>query len=339
MTLSTSSKPNVLLLGPVEYATTKLDQLKQISNVIQCESKNRDEFISDLRGKYSNITNIYRTFDSINFTGLIDSDLIQHFPKSLKTISHGGAGYDAIDALPLSKRGILLSNVTVPVESPTADTAIYLILGTMRQFQIGQKLILNGEWKDYQSLPIGNSPQGHVVGILGMGGIGRGIRDRLAPFGFKKILYYNRSRLSPELEKDSEYVTMDELFQKSDVLVLALPLNKNTRHIINEDSISKMKDGVILVNIARGAIIDEVILPKHLKSGKIKAFGADVFENEPKISPELYNLTNVICLPHLGTNTFEAMENMESWTIENIISHIETGKLKSIVPEQKHLIS
>ena len=96
-----------------------------------------------------------------------------------------------------------------------------------------------------------------------------------------------------------------------------------------------MKDGVVLVNIARGAIIDEAVLPEMIKSGKIGAFGSDVFEHEPQVSPELYELPNVVSLPHLGTHSIEASRSMEEWVVENVESYIKTGKVKTIVPEQK----
>ena len=95
-----------------------------------------------------------------------------------------------------------------------------------------------------------------------------------------------------------------------------------------------MKDGVILINTARGAVIDEKVLPELIKSGKIGSFGADVFENEPEVSPELYELPQVVSLPHMGTYTVEAVRNMESWVVDNIESYIKTGKVRTIVPEQ-----
>ena len=338
--MTTNPKPKVLRTSPFALSETRWNKLREIADVIDCESKNREEFISDLQTKYNDITSIARDFDSIEITGRLDAEIAKYAPSSLKSISHCGAGYDQIDVEPFTKLGIQVSNVTDPVAGPTADTAVFLLLAAMRSFIQGHKALIQGKWPKAAAegktvIEMAHSPQGKVLAILGMGGIGRAIRDRLTPFGFDKIIYYNRNRLSPELEGNAEYVSLDELYRTADVIVIGIPLNANTRHMINRDSIGKMKDGVVLVNIARGAIIDEAVLPEMIKSGKIGAFGSDVFEHEPQVSPELYELPNVVSLPHLGTHSIEASRSMEEWVVENVESYIKTGKVKTIVPEQK----
>lgn len=335
-----TSKLKVLLVGEFIYSKQKWSELEEIAEVIQSESTTREQFIQDLKTKYNDITCIARTFYSINETGRFDADLVRHMPKTLKSVSHCGAGYDQVDVEPFTRLGVQVSNVTEPVERPTADVAVFLVLACMRNFLQGRQILMNGEWpsngdKEAAGAPLGHTPQGKVVGILGMGGIGRAIRDRLKPFGFDRIVYYNRKQLSPELEKGAEYVTMDELFKQSDVIIIGVPLNAKTRHLIDKEAIQKMKDGVVLVNIARGAIIDEKHLPELIKSGKIGAFGADVFEHEPEVSAELVNLPNVVALPHMGTHSVEALTNMEEWVVCNVETFIKTGKLKTIVPEQQ----
>ena len=339
-TTTRTIKPKVLRLGITHYAQHKWDELSKIAEIIDCQSTNREEFIYDLQNKYKDITNISRTFASIKQTGRFDNELAKHMPITLKTINHCGAGYDQIDVIPFTKIGVQISNVTIPVESPTADTAIYLVLSCMRNFQMGHNMLVNGAWPQFKkksshAFSIGHSPEDKIVGILGMGGIGRAIRDRLKPFGFSKIVYHNRNKLSKELEAGAEYLSMDELFNQSDIIIVSVPLNIHTTHLINKSSIvEKMKDGVIIINTARGAVIDEKVLPDLIKSGKIGSFGADVFEHEPQVSSELYDLPQVVSLPHMGTYTVEAIRNMESWVVDNIESYIKTGKVKTIVPEQ-----
>ncbi|EMG49316.1 GOR1 Glyoxylate reductase 1 [Candida maltosa Xu316] len=335
----TITKAKVLRLGAVNYGHKRWSELAQIADIIDCESQSREEFIHDLKTKYNSITNIARTFNSINQTGRFDAELASHMPSTLKSISHCGAGYDQIDIAPFTERNVQVSNVTVPVEGPTADTAIYLVLACMRSFQQGHHILVDGEWpklkaQGYKGVRMGSSPEGKTIGILGMGGIGRAIKDRLQPFGFERIIYHNRNQLSSELEKGAQYVSKNELLSESDIIVIGVPLNQHTRHSINKETIGQMKDGVIIVNIARGAVIDEKVLPEFLKSGKITSFGADVFEHEPEVSPELYELPQVVSLPHLGTNTVEAIRNLENWVVDNIESYIKTGKVKTIVPEQ-----
>ncbi|CAI5758279.1 unnamed protein product [Candida verbasci] len=324
----------VLKLGDFGSANEKCEELSKLAQVIECESKDREEFIKDLHDKYNDITHIARTYESVTQTGLFDQEIVKHLPQALKSISHNGAGFDQIkDIKGLTDRKIQVSNVTEPVEAPTACTAVYLVLSCLRNYQHGHSNIKNWE-RDGKAAGVefGNSPEGKTVGILGMGGIGRAIRDRLKPFGFN-IVYHNRSQLKPELENGAKYVSKEELYQ-SDVICISVPLNEKTRHSINKEEILKMKDGIIIVNTSRGAVIDEKILPELIKSGKIKSFGADVFENEPKISPELLELPQVVSLPHMGTHTYEAVKEMQEWTIDNVISCLKTGKVKSLIPEQ-----
>lgn len=332
----TVTKPKILRLGDWSHSTEKWSELAQIAEVVDCESKNRAEFLNDLQGKYSDVTSIARTFASLGSTGRFDAELAAHLPNSVLTVSHCGAGYDQVDVQPLTDRNIQLSNVTTPVEAPTALTAVYLTLTAMRNFQEGHNLLVQGQWPVAKAAgaKFGLDPEGKVVGILGMGGIGRAIRDRLEPFGFEKIVYYNRSRLSPELEKGAEYVGFDELLATADVILVSVPLNAKTRHLINADTLGKMKDGVVIVNTARGAVIDEAALTKLLKAGKVGAFGLDVFEHEPEASPELYNLPNVVSLPHMGTHSVQAIRNMEEFVVANIHTFLTTGKVKTVVPEQ-----
>jgi gluconate 2-dehydrogenase len=333
-----SAMAKVLRLGKVEFAHDKWAQLAQKAQVVECTSKDRQQFFEDLKGKYSDITHITRTFASVAQTGRFDAELAANLPLLVKCIAHCGAGYDQIDVGPFSERKIQISNVTTPVEAPTADTAVFLVLAAMRNFQQGISLTLEGKWPSggkCAGASLGHDPVGKTVGILGMGGIGRAIRDRLVPFGFKRTVYYNRSRLSPELEKLSEYVSFDELVQQSDVILISVPLNPHTRHLINGKVISSMKDGVVIVNTARGPIIDEAELVPHLKSGKVGAFGSDVFEHEPEVPSELLLLPNVVALPHMGTHTYESIKEMEEFVVENIELCMASGKVITLVPEQK----
>lgn len=330
-----ATRPKVLRLGTVEWAHAKWDELAQIADVVELLLGTREDFLASLEaGKYDGVTNIYRTFGLVNNTGRIDAEIADALPLLVKLVLHCGAGYDQVDPEPLLKRGIQLSNVTEPVEAPTADTAIYLILLTMRNFQLGHNNMKKWPQAPFGGTPFGRLPELKVVGILGMGGIGRAIRDRLEPFGFKKVLYHNRKRVSPELEGLAEYVSKEDLLAQLDILVISVPLNKHTHHLVDKQMFDGMKDGVILINTARGAVVDEAELIRQLKSGKVGAFGSDVFEHEPEVPDELIDMENVVSLPHMGTRSQDAVHNMEAWTVDNVISYIKTGKVKLIVPEQ-----
>ncbi|CCH43089.1 Glyoxylate reductase [Wickerhamomyces ciferrii] len=335
-----STKPIVLRLGTVRYAQEAWKELEKVATVIVSESKNREEFIKDLQTKYSQVQHITRTFDSANETGLFDKELIQHLPKSLISISHNGAGYDQISAPELIERKIQLSNVPEIVDNATADNHVFLLLGALRNFGHGRQNLLAGEWPskgNASGAPIGHDPQGKVVGIVGLGGIGRTILKRLQPFGFEKFIYHNRNRLPEDLEGGAEYVSLDELLSTSDIISINIPLSPKTKHFFNEEKFSKMKKGVVIVNTARGGVIDETAFIKYLTNGTVRSAGLDVLENEPNVNKELISLPNVLALPHMGTHTVETVKAMEEHVVKNVENVIKTGKVISLVPEHKNI--
>ncbi len=333
MTIDTIEKPRVLILGNVSWAKDKLEELKDIAQIETYTSTSREEFIYDLQHKYDGVTSIFKSWESAKITGRFDKKIAEHMPSSVKTISNKGAGYEHIDVDFFTDKGIQISNVTDPVQIATADTHFWLLLGALRNFGQAEKNLRKGKW--ITGVDLGEDPSSKVLGILGMGGIGRRVRDRAQPFGFKKIIYNNRSRLDPAIEKDSEFVSLDELLQTADIISINVPLNEETRHLINEKTLAKAKDGVIIVNTARGPIIDEKALVNALASGKVKSVGLDVFHNEPEVSPELLENDKVILTPHFGILTKKTLYDTEAFVIANIRSYLTTGKLISPVPEQK----
>lgn len=337
MTSSTQSKPKVLLMGTIKYAQAEWEALGEIAELVTYESTSRKEFLADLKGKYSDIVAINRTVKSAKSVGLFDEEIANALPDSLKYIAHNGAGYDQIDVKYFTPRGIKISHTPGTVDAATADTNLFLILGALRNFAWGQDTLKAGNW--LKDVEIGHDPEGKVLGIIGMGGIGRAVRDRVAPLGFKKVIYYNRHRLDPQLEKDSVYVgSIEELLSQSDVVSLNCPLNSETRHLINNDRLSKAKDGVVIVNTARGPVVDENALVEALESGKVGAVGLDVFEKEPIVHPGLLKHPRTFLLPHMGTYTVESRKKMEVLVIDNIRSGLETGKLLTQVPEQRGVL-
>lgn len=337
----------VLRFGPIRFAESVWQEfLGKYDDVRMVESpcKTRAEFFQELEsGLYANVDFISRTYQSYEHTGLFDRELLEKVVKHtrVKALSHTGAGYDQVDAIACRDLGLQLSNVPGKVDDSTADTNVFLILSCMRNFQLGHENLMAGKWpNDNKSAgtPYGHSLQGKTVGILGMGGIGRTIRDRLKGFGFKRIVYYNRTKLDAELELGAEYcATLEEFVKVCDIISVNVPLNPHTRHLINADLIAKMKDGVVIVNTARGPVIDEAALKPALQSGKVFSFGTDVFENEPNVDMALANLPNVVSLPHMGTHTEETLFNMEELVVQNVEAFYKTGRVLTLVPELKGL--
>ncbi|KAF8456777.1 D-isomer specific 2-hydroxyacid dehydrogenase [Kalaharituber pfeilii] len=330
-------RKKVLLLGGIEHAHEQWNTVSEIAEVVLPKSTNREEFIEECKsGALDGVIATYRTFDSVSITGRFDEELVNALPESLKFICHTGAGYDQVDIAPCTARGIRVSNVPTAVNDATADVNMFLIIGALRNFNVGMVALRKGEWRG-KNTKLGHDPQGKVLGILGMGGIGRNLKNKAEAFNMK-VQYHNRRRLPPNEEDGAKYVSFDELLATSDVISLNLPLNERTRHIISTKEFEKMKDGVIVVNTARGAVMDEDALVKALDSGKVASCGLDVYEQEPTyIHPGLVSNPHVMLIPHLGTYTVETQTKMEVWNIDNLIQAIQTGTLKSPVPEQANM--
>ncbi|KAG5993810.1 hypothetical protein E4U52_001648 [Claviceps spartinae] len=336
--MGATQKPGVLMLGVINHAHAEFDELSDVADVTQVTSGNRDEFLRDCDGgKYNNVVAILRTFDSVQITGRFDAELISHFPPSVRFVCHDGAGYDQIDIEPCTARGISVSNTPKAVDAATANTAIFLILGALRRAWIPQTALREGKWRG--ASPLGRDPHHLTLGILGMGGIGTATAKRAAALGFK-LQYHNRK---PVADLDSQfsteaaprYVSFDDLIKTSDVISVHLPLGPTTKGFIGKKELSAMKDGVIIVNTARGAIIDEAALAESLDSGKVWSVGLDVFENEPEIEPRLIKNPAAVLLPHIGTATTDTQKEMEILAIDNVKGAIANGTLLTQVPEQK----
>ncbi|KAL2823407.1 D-isomer specific 2-hydroxyacid dehydrogenase [Aspergillus cavernicola] len=324
--------PAALLIGEITHARKEWEELSSVLALKEFPEGSREDFIRNLKdGKYDDVEVIYRSNTSTKFTGPFNAELVSLLPKSLKYICHNGAGYDNIDIPACSERGISVSSTPVAVNNATADVGIFLMIGALRQAYVPLTAIREGKWHGQAKL--GHDPRGKVLGILGMGGIGQEMANRARAFGMK-IQYHNRSRLSPELESGATYVSFDDLLATSDVLSLNLALNASTRHIIGKKEFQKMKDGVVIVNTARGALIDEKALVASLESGKVLSAGLDVYENEPVVELGLLNNPRVMLLPHIGTMTYETQKEMEILVLDNLRLAVEKGELITQVPEQ-----
>lgn len=227
------AKPQVLLLGKIDHATTTWNALSDIADLLEPQSTNRPQFLQECRsGAFNNVAACYRTFASASITGPWDAELIAALPQSLKFCAHNGAGYDQIDVAACTARDppLKVSNVPVVPDAATADTAVFLILGALRGFNTSLLAAREGKWRGQPTPPpLGHDPEGKVLGILGMGGIGRNMKKKCEALGMKAI-YHNRKPLSAEMAGGATYVGFEELLAQSDVLSLNLPLNVGAVH-------------------------------------------------------------------------------------------------------------
>lgn len=328
------SQRAALLIGKLSHASKEWQEVSQVaSKLLEYPDGDRATFLKKCKdGEFDGVYALYRSNDSNPLTGDFNAELLDALPKSLKYVCHNGAGYNNIDVAACTERGIQVSSTPIAVDDATADVAIWLMLGALRNIKQTFNAVNNGQWRGNFSL--GHDPKNKTLGILGMGGIGSAVATRAKAFGMK-IQYHNRRQLPASKEDGAKYVTFEELLKTSDVLSLNLALNPSTKHIIGKDQFAQMKDGVIIVNTARGALIDEAALVDALKSGKVWTCGLDVFEEEPKIHPGLLECENAVLLPHIGTATFETQRDMEILVIDNLKSAISSDKLLTQVPEQK----
>ncbi|KAF4925804.1 putative 2-hydroxyacid dehydrogenase [Colletotrichum viniferum] len=313
------AKPRILFFSPVRHATTEYEALKTVAAPEVVTSASRAEFFKDLRSKYHDVA------------GKFDKEFISQLPSSLKYICHTGAGYDQIDVDACSKRNIAVTYAPDPVTNATADLTIFLLLGALRQVNPGLSNLRRGDFK--KGLDFGHDPQGKTLGILGMGRIGRAVKRRAEPFGLHAI-YHNRKPLSDELAAGTPYVSFDELLRTSDVISVHVPLSAATTHLIGPEEIAKMKPGVVIINTARGAVIDEAAMAAALDEGNVAAVGLDVYEKEPVVDERLVKNERALLVPRMGTHTHETLKQMELLGMENARRGVCGEELLTIVPEQ-----
>ncbi|AFK22166.1 2-hydroxyacid dehydrogenase [Pyrococcus sp. ST04] len=243
--------------------------------------------------------------------------------KKLKVISCHSAGYDNVDVEEATKRGIYVTKVSGVLSEAVAEFTIGLLINLMRKIHYADKFIREGKWESHRTVWSGfkeiETLYGKKVGIIGMGAIGKAIAKRLLPFGVK-LYYWSRHRKEDiERATGAKFMDIDDLIENSDVVILALPLTKETYHIINEERVRRL-EGKYLVNIGRGALVDEKALTKALKEGKIKGYATDVFEEEPIKEHELFQLEwETVLTPHYAGLAKEALEDMGFRAVENLL--------------------
>jgi glyoxylate reductase len=231
------------------------------------------------------VIGIYRHNDSVATVGLFDKELINALPSSVKYICHNGAGYDQsklasrakailflkipVDVAAATARGIEVSHTPAAVDDATATVGAYLAISALRQFYRAEQNVRNGRWKS--GLEPASDPEGKTVGIIGMGGIGSALARRLLAFDMK-VIYHNRNPIKPEPNFPCTYVAnVDDLLAQSDVVSLNLPLNEKTKGSFGKAQFDKMKQGSVLINTARGAVVDEEAFIAALESGKVSS--------------------------------------------------------------------
>lgn len=262
----------------------------------------------------------------------LDDAVFDRLPD-LKVISNFGVGYDTIDATAAARRGILVSHTPEVLNDEVADTTLMLWMAVSRQLLPSERWARSGAWERQGNFPLTRSIRNRTVGIVGLGRIGLAIADHAKVFG-ARILYHARSEKPVDYEYFADLVDMA---RASDVLIVITPGGPETRHLINAEVIGALGPDGILINVARGSVVDEEALVTALIEGRLGGAGLDVFDQEPKVPDALKTLDNVVLLPHVGSATIETRQAMGDLVCENLDRWRETGKVVIPVPECREL--
>lgn len=288
-----------------------LDKLREYADLIIWDK----EVPPDKKWMIENIKDVDGLLCTL--TNKIDKDIIDAANK-LKVISTYSVGYDHIDVNYARLKGIRIGYTPEVLTEATADLIFGLILAVARRIVEGDRLIRNNEWRiPWQpDFLLGYDVYGKILGIIGMGRIGKALVRRAKGFNMK-VIYNSRTKKS---DVDAEFVSLDQLLAESDFIVLTVDLNESTYHFINEDKLRKMKPSAFLINASRGKVIDERALIKALKEKWISGAALDVFESEPIDSNNpLTSFSNVVLTPHIGSATVETRDKMAEIAVNNLI--------------------
>tara|TARA_B100000470_G_scaffold92485_1_gene71331 strand:- start:227 stop:1180 length:954 start_codon:yes stop_codon:yes gene_type:complete len=266
-----------------------------------------------------------------SLTEKIDEGVVQELSESVKIISNFAVGFGNIDLEATKKRNIVVTNTPDVLTDATAEIAMLLILGAARRASEGLLYAKNKNWKWSADFLIGKQLQGSRLGILGMGRIGRAVAKLAKAFGME-IHYHNRSKLNSDLDMGAIYhSSIKSLFSVSDILSINCPATKETKNIINKETLEYFPPGAIITNSARGDMIDDEALVQALINRKIYSVGLDVYNGEPNLYSGYLNQPNVFILPHLGSATKKTRTAMADLAISNIEEFFKTGNCRNKV--------
>jgi len=246
----------------------------------------------------------------------VDGTLMDALPK-LEIIANFGVGVDQIDLDAAKKRSIIVTNTPDVLNDCVADCAVALVLNTLRKFPQSQAYLRSGFWATRGPYPLTTSMGGKTMGILGLGRIGEAIARRALGFGMK-IRYHNRNKKDVPYAYDADLVT---LAKNSDVLVIVTPGGAETAKLVNAKVLDALGQEGYLVNVARGSVVDELVLLRYLQEKKIAGAGLDVFEHEPNVPAEFFTLDNAVLFPHVASATAETRKAMGDLQVENLHLH------------------
>ncbi|MDQ3405595.1 MAG: D-glycerate dehydrogenase [Actinomycetota bacterium] len=284
----------------------------------------RDELLRRAKGKDGLLTLL---------TERVDAELLDAAGPQLKIVANYAVGFDNIDVPECTKRGILVTNTPDVLTEATADLAWSLILAAVRRVPEGDRFLrTRQEWIWDPRMMLGQDLYGKTIGIVGCGRIGQAAARRAIGFGMR-VIYSDAQRLPAEVEKEirGEYTTFEKLVAEADVISVHAPLTPDTRHLFNAEVFRAMKPSAVLVNTARGPIVDEAALAEALRAGEIFGAGLDVFEREPLVEEALLDIESATIVPHLGSATVQTRAAMGLLAVENVLAGVAGTRPRTLL--------
>ena len=267
----------------------------------------------------------------------IDSVVMDEL-ESLKVISNIAVGYDNIDIAAATQRGIMVTNTPGVLTETTADLAFALLLAAARRIPEADQYIRAEKFKNWQLMQahMGVDVYEKTLGIVGMGAIGQAVAKRGSKGFDMRVIYYSLSRKeSAEKEYQAKFVEFDELLALSDFISIHVPLSEKTQHMFSSEEFKKMKHTAILINTARGPVVEEAALVEAIKAGQIRGASLDVFEKEPSLHPELIKMKeNVVLAPHIGSASIETRLRMAKMAAMNMAEGLKGNRPPNLVNER-----
>jgi len=247
----------------------------------------------------------------------VDEALLARAPK-LRVVANIAVGYNNFDLAACTRHGVAATNTPDVLNETTADHGFALLLAAARRVGESERWLRAGHWKrsTFDMFP-GADLHGSTLGIIGMGRIGRAIARRASGFAMR-VVYHNRTRLPADQEGGTEWLPKADLLRQSDHVLLMLPYSPSAHHLIGDAELALMKPTAVLVNLARGGVVDDAALIRALRGGRIAAAGLDVFEGEPQLNPGFLDLDNVVLTPHIASSTRATREAMARLAIRNL---------------------
>lgn len=286
------------------------------------------------------LLSLLRNADAAMVTSLdpIGADILAACPR-LKILANVGVGTNNIDLKVAQARGITVTNTPGAMDNAVADLAMGMLIGSARRIHQADNFVRSGQWthETMTEFGMGQDIFGKTLGLVGFGRIGQAIAKRARGFDMP-VLYWARNRVESETEAllNAKICTLPALLQQADFVALLVPYCATTHHLIGARELAQMKHSAILLNIARGGIVDDAALVTALKTGQISGAALDCMENEPNVTPELKNLHNVLLTPHIGSATAETRQAMVAMAVRNLLAALDGVTPPNLVPWSDH---